>query len=329
MRTAYDAARFQITDCRTETAHEDMKREVLEGLTAQQKHLPCKYFYDSRGSALFEQICRLPEYYQTRTELSILRKAARPVMRQMKSGNLIELGSGTNWKVRLLLDAANGSRGRLRYIPVDVCESALIGAAEELLCLYPDLAVSGIVADFHKKIDWLQTDETKLITFFGGTLGNFDREAGEEFLRNIAGTLRRDDRLLLGVDMVKEKEILEAAYNDSQNITARFNRNILSVLNRELNGDFDPADFDHLAFYNESREQIEMHLRATRQVRVRIEDLDMDLSLGEGETIFTEISRKFRRKTLEGMADAAGLSVVRWFTDRREWFALAELTLRN
>jgi L-histidine N-alpha-methyltransferase len=304
-----------------------MKQEVRQGLTADQKYIPSKYFYDSRGSNLFERICEQPEYYQTRTELAILKKSARQIMRDLKTGNLVELGSGANWKVRHLLDAA-GSRGKIRYVPVDVCESALVGSAEELLCLYPELSISGIVADFQREMDRIGLDGDSLITFFGGTIGNFTAEEGQQFLTSLAGAMGRRDRLLLGVDMVKRKDVLEAAYNDEQGVTAQFNRNILAVLNRELNADFNTSAFEHLAFYNSGTESIEMHLRASDDLTVEVAGLDLHLEMQRGETVFTEISRKFRRETIEAMAREAGLGIMNWYTDRKEWFSLVEMKKR-
>lgn len=324
MNRIYTVDRLKITDCRT-AVHEDMEREIRDGLTAEQKYLPCKYFYDSRGAALFERICRLPEYYQTRTELSILRNAAGEIMERLKEGSLIELGSGANWKIRILLDAANGSRSKIRYVPVDVCEPALKQAAEDLLALYPDLAVSGIIADFHHERDRIMPDGDKLITFFGSTIGNFSTEESRIFLSSIAAKMQQRDRLLVGVDMIKRKEILEAAYNDAQGVTAQFNKNILAVVNRELNASFDFSAFEHHAFYNEKRECIEMHLRAGKDMSVPVPGLQLIVPMKRGETIFTEISRKYSRKKVETMAAESGLSVTRWFTDCREWFALVEM----
>jgi L-histidine N-alpha-methyltransferase len=328
MKTAA-AARLELINCAITTDRESMMQEIFDGLTAQQKYLPCKYFYDGYGSALFERICHLPEYYQTRTELSILRTAAPVIMKDLKQGNLIELGSGANWKIRTLLDAANGSRPNIRYVPVDVCEPALRQAAEDLTERYPELAVTGIVADFHRDMDRIMIDGDKLITFFGSTIGNFNEEEGRAFLENIAAAMTLRDRFLVGVDMIKPKEVLEAAYNDAQRTTAAFNRNILTVLNRELSAAFDPSLFDHVAFYNEKRECIEMHLRANREISADIGELDLHLSMKRGETIFTEICRKFSREKVEEMAAEAGLAITRWFTDEKGWFALVEMMPEN
>jgi L-histidine N-alpha-methyltransferase len=250
-------------------------------------------------------------------------------MKDLKQGNLIELGSGANWKIRTLLDAANGSRPNIRYVPVDVCEPALRQAAEDLTERYPELAVTGIVADFHRDMDRIMIDGDKLITFFGSTIGNFNEEEGRAFLENIAAAMTLRDRFLVGVDMIKPKEVLEAAYNDAQRTTAAFNRNILTVLNRELSAAFDPSLFDHVAFYNEKRECIEMHLRANREISADIGELDLHLSMKRGETIFTEICRKFSREKVEEMAAEAGLAITRWFTDEKGWFALVEMMPEN
>lgn len=325
MKTAYDAGRFELIDWTVDFAHENMKREVRAGMSAERKYLPSKYFYDSRGSALFEQICQLPEYYPTRTEMEILKKIAPTVMKDLKAGSLIELGSGANWKVRHLLDAADGSRGGIRYVAIDVCESTLVGSSEELLCLYPDLCITAIVADFQHQIRDIRTPGNKLLTFFGSTIGNFSNAESEKFLRAVAGLMQPKDRFLIGIDLVKVKETLEDAYNDSMGITAQFNKNILSVINRELNSDFDPASFNHVAFFNEASQCIEMHLAANEDVSIAISDLEMEVGMKRGETILTEISRKYDREGVERLASRAGLRVKRWFSDRKGWFALVEL----
>ena len=312
--------------CMGDTYCYDMKREVYEGLTASRKSLPSKYFYDARGSSLFEEICRLPEYYQTRTELSILREAAAEIMKNFKKGDLIELGSGANWKIKALLDAVDQFLlPGIRYVPVDVSETALLTAAEELLDLYPELNVFGIVADFTKHMEKIPSDGSKLFTFFGGTIGNFLKEDADRFLRNIAELMESGDRFLIGIDMVKAKETMERAYNDSRKVTAEFNKNVLNVINRELNATFDLSDFDHLSFFNEEQEQIEMHLKANRAVAVEVDDLDLQIRIAEGETIHTEISRKFSRESAMRMAAKAGLEIARWFTDERGWFSLIEI----
>lgn len=319
--------RMKIINCMKDTYHEDIKRDVEEGLSAPQKSIPCKYFYDDRGSRLFEAICRLPEYYQTRTELSILQKTAPLIMDEFEKGSLIELGSGANWKIRRLLDEVAEPRlGRTRYMPVDVSETALVEAARELLRDYSDLSVVGVIADFTKQIDEITADRDKFYIFFGSTIGNFNEEESSSFLQNIAESIGPGERFLLGLDMVKPVEILEAAYNDSQGITAQFNKNILRVMNSELGADFNTDHFDHLAFYNGEKQQVELHLQANQDVAVNIEELDMTFEMDRGETIHTEICRKFTEAGANSMAAQAGLAIKQWYTDAREWFSLVEMT---
>ncbi len=325
MRLSCSAERIKIINCIASGATHDRGAEVLKGLMAAQKYLPSKYFYDNRGSALFEQICRLPEYYQTRTELRILRSIAPLVMEKMRQGVIIDLGSGANWKVKVLLDAADGTLARIRYMPVDVCESVLKQESLELVSHYPGLTVTGMVADLMGDLESIAVDAEKLILFFGGTIGNLKEEESRCFLKKVARLLRRHDRLLVGMDLIKDKNILEAAYNDRKGVTAAFNRNILNVMNREFDASFDAAGFDHLAFYNGEQRQVEMHLRANRDMHVSLDRLRHEVTMKAGETIHTEICRKFDRNAVEEMAARAGLNISRWFTDDREWFALVEM----
>jgi L-histidine N-alpha-methyltransferase len=322
---AINAGKLKIIDEGRRDPRSAMKQEVLAGLTSRQKKLPSKYFYDPRGSDLFEKICGLPEYYLTRKELVILESAAAEIVKDLDRGNLIELGSGANWKIRKLLDAAKGAVSRITYIPVDVCESALRKSSEELCQRYPGLTIRGIVADMNDGVESIMNDADTLITFFGSTIGNFSVPEGGRFLRKIASAMKERDRLLVGVDLIKPKEELERAYNDEQGITAAFNRNILAVVNRELRATFDPACFDHNAFYNAKLGRVEMHLAANRDMIVKVTDLDLVLGIKRGETICTEICRKFDRRIVQAMADEAGLRISRWFSDRQCWFAVVEL----
>lgn len=319
---------IEILNHLEESFCEELARDVLKGLTAPQKYIPSRYFYDARGSQLFEEICILPEYYQTRTELSILKKSASSIMRIFSKGDLVELGSGANWKIRMLLDAVDDSRrSAVRYIPVDVSESALIDAAKELLGIYPELEVLGVVADFLHHMELIPRERPGIIIFFGSTIGNLSVEESDTFFRSVSSSMKPGDSFLLGLDMIKPREILEAAYNDSQGITAEFNRNILNVLNHELHADFDPSNFEHLAFYNEDESRVEMHLRANSDIEVEIGELAMTVDFSEGETIHTEICRKFSREGAEELFSDAGLEVKNWHTDSKKWFSLAELTL--
>jgi len=319
--------RLEIMNCLTEDRNQEIGRDIREGMTQPQKRLPSKYFYDAHGSWLFERICCLPEYYLTRTELAILEQTAPEIMAFFfeVSGDLVELGSGSNRKIKILLDAANGGGlSRIRYVPVDISESALYKATQELLELYPDLYVLGIIADFTRHLEVLPRGR-KLITFLGSTIGNFPREERITFLGMVAEFMSPQDRFILGMDMIKPPEILEAAYNDSQGVTSEFNKNILRHINHSLNADFNLADFEHLAVFVEEKERVEMHLRATCQTFARIADLDLVVACRPGETIHTEICKKFSRENAQKEFRESGLVATRWFTDPEGWFSLVML----
>lgn len=305
----------------------DMASDVQEGLTSRQKYLSCRYFYDAKGSKLFEDICQLPEYYPTRTELSILMDIAPDLMEGFRHKDLVELGSGANWKIQILLNAAGESnRATIRYIPVDISESAVVEATQGLLEIYPELQVLGIVADFTCQLDAIPTERPVMISFLGSTIGNMAEDESISFLQRISSNMKLDDTFLIGFDMVKPRKTVEAAYNDSRGVTCEFNKNILSVLNNEFDADFDPSRFDHLAFYNEAHDRIEMHLRANCAFSVKLESIDMKIEFNKGETIHTENSRKFTRESIEDMASQAGLSIRNWHSDPDEWFSVVEMT---
>jgi L-histidine N-alpha-methyltransferase len=326
MHSVLDSERIEIVNYLKDTFRRDIRSDALRGLTSERKYIPSKYFYDAYGSRLFEEICGLPEYYQTRTELWILRRFALDIVRDLATADIVELGSGSNLKVRALLDACFGTfPADIRYIPVDVSESALLESSVGLLGRYPHLKILGILADFTKHVERIPQGRKKLFLFFGSTIGNFPRRERTDLLRSVAGMMGPGDRLLLGIDMIKPAEVLEGAYNDRGGVTAKFNRNILTVLNRELNAGFEPSHFDHVAFYNDAAEQVEMHLRANRSVLVEIEGLGMQVSMEEGETIHTEICGKFSRESTGAMAEEAGLRIDNWFADPRDWFSLVEL----
>ncbi len=310
--------------------HHEIRKDILKGLTSAKKSIPSKYFYDKRGSRLFEEICSLPEYYPTRTEMTIIRRFAREIMSAFPEGDIVEFGSGANWKIRVLLDAVERSKlSSLRYVQVDVSESAIIDSSNELHRLYPELETLGIVADFTKDIELIRSGRPRLILFLGSTIGNFSRESERVFLKAVAGSMKCGDRFLLGMDMLKSRDIIESAYNDSKGVTAQFNMNVLRVVNRELDADFNMEYFDHLAFFNEKEQQIEMHLLAKRGVSVTIRDLGVQVELEKGETIHTEICRKFSRVCAQQMADMSGLVITKWFSDPREWFSIVEMRRKN
>lgn len=321
---------MEIINCMNGTYHNDIKQDVINGLTASRKFIHSKYFYDACGSHLFEKICCLPEYYITRTELSILRNAAPAIMDHFQEGDIVELGSGANWKIRALLDTVPENKlSNIRYIPVDVSETALKAAAEELLKVYPGLKVLGIVADFTRHMEIIPGGRDKLFVFFGSTIGNYNKDECNTFLKSIAASMTTGDRFLLGIDMLKPKDILERAYNDSSGITSEFNKNILNVLNRELDADFNLDHFNHLAVFNTEKERIEMYLQANRDVSVKISSTGLKVELKKGETIHTEICRKFSKDNIDRMAFNAGLSITNRFSDPEGWFSLIEMALLN
>jgi len=303
-------------------------KDAFRGFTAEQKFIPSKYFYDARGSQLFEEICYLPEYYPTRTEISILKHAAPKMMHSFEQCDIVELGSGANRKIRIFLDAAGKEKlPLLRYIPVDISETALKEASEELRTMYPDLVVLGIIADFTLHMDAVPCDNPRLIMFLGSTIGNFDEKMQKHFLKLVAASMKPDDRFVIGFDMIKPRDTLEAAYNDSRGVTSKFNKNVLHVLNRELNADFQPSHFEHVAFFNDKKERVEMHLRANRETVVTIHDLELEIMIEKDETIHTENSCKFSRPRVENMVSDAGLKIREWHFDPKGWFSLAELII--
>src|SRR5271154_1653280 len=305
-------------------AHErSLAEDVLDGLTRPFKELPPKHFYDARGAELFDQICELPEYYPTRAERTILEETAVELVTLTNAAELVELGSGTAAKTRVLLDAMHANGTLARYIPVDVTESMVRDCAEELTGEYPGLQVHGVIGDFERHLDQVPPAVgPRIVAFLGGTIGNFPPGSRRRVLREIGRLLGPEDHLLMGTDLVKDPEVLEAAYDDAQGVTADFNRNVLRVLNRELDADFDLEDFDHVALFDREHEWIEMRLRARRGHTPLARPPGLPRPLHASEEMRTEISAKFTPQRLEGDLSAAGLELVRWLTDPDELFAL-------
>lgn len=300
--------------------------DVRRGLTATPKWLPPKYFYDEAGSKLFEQITALPEYYPTRAERRLLTELAGALMEMLRPAEIVELGSGSSTKTRVLLDTPTAPGHLRRYIPFDVSESIVRAAAQELLRDYPYLHIHGVIGDFERHLDRVPASEgRRLVLFLGGTIGNLDAGPRADLLRKIGNLLGPEDRLLIGIDLVKNKAIIEAAYNDSADVTAAFNRNVLAFLNRSLGADFDPSAFRHLAFFNEAQSRIEMHLVAERRQTVRIPAIGLTIEMERGEDIWTENSYKFTRESITGSLEAAGLQLMDFYTneDPRHLFGLA------
>jgi L-histidine N-alpha-methyltransferase len=300
-----------------------MAEEVREGLGRALKELPPKYFYDERGSALFDQITELPEYYPSRCEREILNRHAPEIVEECGATELVELGSGTASKTRALLYAMAGTGSLRRYVPFDVDESVVEACEDELETLYPGLDVHGVVGDFEHDLHRVPEGERRLFAFLGGTIGNLYPDERVAFLAKIRALMLPVDRLIVGTDLVKDRSILEAAYNDSEGVTAEFNRNMLRVLNEGLGADFEPEAFEHVAFFDEANSWIEMRLRANGAQRVRIEGADLEVTFADGEEVRTEISSKFTVEAVDRELDEAGLRLERFFTDEGGLFGLA------
>lgn len=306
-------------------ATEGLARDVAAGLTRTPKDLPSKWLYDARGSELFEDITRAPEYYPTRAEHEILTHRAADIARVSSADMLVELGAGSCEKARVLLDALCAHGSCRSYVAADVSESALLGSTATLTDEYPHLAVSGVVADFEAHLDLLPTGGRRLVAFLGGTIGNLQPEQRARFLAAVADALGPDDSFLVGTDLVKETDRLLRAYDDIDGVTAAFDLNVLAVVNRELDADFDLAAFRHLSVWDAENEWIEMRLESLRAQKVHIGALDLTVAFEEGEQMRTEISTKFRRERVEREAQAVGLRVKEWWTDTAGDYALSLL----
>lgn len=296
--------------------------DARAGLAAPPRGLPPKYFYDERGSALFEEITRLPEYYQTRTEHGILERVADALVSELEPRALVELGSGSATKTRVLLDAMVAHGLLEAYGAVEVSETALVDAARALAERYPSLELEGVLADFERPVTLPFADRPRLILFLGSTIGNLERDEAIGFLSRVRDQMTPADGFLIGFDLVKDSRRLEAAYNDPGGVTARFNLNLLRVLNRELEGDFRLDDFEHRAVYDEGKARIEMYLVARRPLVARLRAIDLEVRLDGGERIRTELSHKYTGETARALVSDAGLVLTRWDTDPGPDFAL-------
>ncbi|MGH2978576.1 MAG: L-histidine N(alpha)-methyltransferase [Solirubrobacterales bacterium] len=298
--------------------------DVRSGLGSDPKAIPPKYFYDARGSELFEQITALPEYYPARIEQSILDTAGAAIIAQVQPAEIVELGPGSARKTDALLRPMIESGCGSRYVPVDVSETSVEQCARRLAQQYERLEIHGLVGDFEHHLDRIPpASGRRLIAFLGGTIGNLDEPERRRLLGALETQLGPGDRLLVGTDLVKDRARLEAAYNDTAGVTAEFNRNLVHVINANLRADLDPDGFEHVAFYNERERRIEMWLRAREEMRARIDALGMDVGFAEGDQFRTEISCKFTRETLEREYRTVGLRTLAWYTDPDELFALS------
>lgn len=318
--------RFHLTNLFNPSVKEYINEgaDVIRGLTQAQKILPPRYFYDDHGSQLFEQICTLPEYYPTRTEAGILQQYSTDIAKQTGTTELIELGSGSSTKTRFLLDAYQHLGYALRYVPIDVSAGILESSAKQLLKDYPTLQISGIVGTYELAMQQLVSTPfaTRTLLFLGSTLGNFNQAECDCFFGDIAETLDEGDYFVLGIDLQKSIDILEAAYNDQQGVTAAFNLNMLTHLNYQFKGNFNPDWFEHQAVYNPAKNQIEMYLISQRSHCVNLEKLGLKVAFNEGETILTEISRKFDITQIAQYLSQWGLKTIHVYHDSQQWFGV-------
>ncbi len=313
-----------------ETGIPEMVSEILTGLSAPRKNLPCRFFYDDKGSELFEEITDLPEYYLTRTEISILKEAAPLIMAGQIVKNIIELGSGNCSKISILLDAIPGNRiEEITYFPVDISKTSIEKSAGKLSEKHPGIRVHGILANFLKHVDQIPCEGNKLICFFGSTLGNLTKAEELSFLRNLKSGMNPGDQLLIGFDMVKDVAMMQKAYNDSKGITAAFNKNILHSVNQHAQTNFDPRQFEHHACYNSADGRIEMHLRALMDIEVTSPRFNASIFLKEGETIHTENSHKYTTACIHQLSEITGLQIKDIYTDINRWFSLVHFNQQH
>ena len=319
------ATRLEITYLLDFAAQEKADiQDVVDGLNQSPKFLPARYFYDAKGSQLFEKICQLPEYYPTRTEAKILQQYATEIVEQAKAVELIELGSGSSTKTRYFFDAYQNSNTPLYYVPIDVSSSILQASAANLLADYPQLKIQGQVATYSQALEKLSTSYLgrRMTIFLGSSIGNFNPAECDRFITQVTSALNPGDYFLLGIDLQKPVEVLEAAYNDSQGVTAAFNLNMLQHLNNRFTGNFNLEQFQHRAIYNQTEHQIEMYLISKQNQTVILEDLELTIELAKGEKILTEISRKFDLAKMEKYLGDRNLNLIQAYTDSQKWFGL-------
>ncbi|MGE2816466.1 L-histidine N(alpha)-methyltransferase [Mycobacterium heidelbergense] len=306
-----------------DSAHHALRRDVLDGLRRTPKSLPPKWFYDSVGSELFDQITRLPEYYPTRAEAEILRARSAEIAVASEADTLVELGSGTSEKTRLLLDALHGRGSLRRFVPFDVDAGVLSAAATAIQSEYAGVEIKAVCGDFEAHLTEIPDGGRRLFVFLGSTIGNLTPEPRAEFLATLSAVMRPGDSLLLGTDLVKDTGRLVRAYDDEAGVTAAFNRNVLAVINRELDADFDVAAYRHVARWNADEERIEMWLRADHEQRVRVGALELTVDFAAGEEMLTEVSCKFQPDGVNTELAGAGLRRIRWWTDAAGDFGLS------
>lgn len=308
-------------------SNDGMIREICDGLCRDDKFISSRFFYDQEGSSLFDQITTLPEYYLTQTELSILRKYAGAIVGDFETLDLVDLGSGNCTKISMLLDTiAAGKVRNVRYFPVDISRHAMKRQADSLTARYPGLKIEGVLADFMTRLDQLPGNSRRLICFFGSTIGNMSHCEAIAFLARMKKMMVCADKLVVGMDMIKETGMLRAAYNDRHGITGRFNRNILKVVNHIAGTDFNPARFHHLAIFNQTENRIEMYLEANSDMEVTSDFFPENIRIRNGERIHTENSHKYTPENISDFALRSGLKIKKIYTDPNQWFSLVEFT---
>lgn len=304
----------------------NIEKQILTDLRGSQKRISSTFFYDEKGSKLFEEITKLPEYYLTRTEMPLIKQAAEYLKDRLRNVDIIEFGSGDCKKISILFDGIpEYYRESICYIPFDISSSAIQKSSQILHKKFPGIRIHGIVADFMTQLNRIPLTSKKIICFLGSTIGNFSRDHAKKFVSNISTIMQPGDLVLLGFDMVKKKTIIEQAYNDSENLTEQFNKNILSVVNTLVDTDFNPDDFNHVAFYNEQLSRIEMHLKATKNVTIFSSKASTAIHIKKDETIHTENSHKFTTDHIRQLARNANLEIEHMFTDEDNWFSLVVL----
>jgi L-histidine N-alpha-methyltransferase len=317
--------RISITNLLQEIGKEEVVAGIVTGLQSPKKYISSKYFYNKKGSILFEEITRLKEYYPTRTEKGILKQIAPGLMKQYENYEIIELGPGDHSKVSILLSAATTlGQESIRYLPLDISQPALRSSSEELVRIFPNLHVEGYAIDFISQFRSVKRKRPALICFFGSTIGNFEWDTSIDLLRNISKQMKTGDILLLGMDMVKPESVLHVAYNDARGVTKEFNLNILNSVNDLIQADFNTNDFEHHAFFNEKKSRIEMHLLARRDLLVSSPHFNEDLQLEMGEAIHTENSHKYNAAHISEIVKTTSLQLNHTHTDIQGWFSVNE-----
>lgn len=317
--------RISITNLLPEIGPEGVIGELVTGLQAEQKFISSKYFYNRKGSMLFEEITRLEEYYPARTEKQILKRISPALMRSYNGFEIIELGPGDHSKISILLSAAEGVKGNpVHYLPLDISQPALRSSAEILVRSFPNLEIEGYALDFISQVEQIRRKQPAMICFFGSTIGNFEWEEALKLLRNISRQMKPGDAFLLGMDLVKAHRVLHAAYNDSRGVTAAFNKNILNTVNDLLSADFQPDDFEHDAFFDPGESRIEMYLVAKRDMWIHSPYFPEEIRLKKGESIHTENSHKYSQQHIRKIVEATGLQLKKVHVDGKGWYAITQ-----